>query len=318
MKIVILERGTVGSDVSIEILRGLGDVDVYEDSLPEEIAERVADADIVIANKRSMNRQTLEKADRLKMICQFATGYDNIDLDYCKSRGIAVANVKDYCTASVTQHTFAMALYLLEHLPYYDHFVRGGIYSAQQRFTCFDRSFCELEGKCWGIIGMGNIGRRVASAAASLGCRVIWASTSGVSRDEAFPCVAFEELLSESDIISLHCPLNEKSRHLIDAAAFSHMKKEVILLNLARGAVVDQQALADALRQDRIAAAGLDVVDGEPLRTDNPLYALLEDERLFITPHMGWAALEARTRVVEEAYRNIEAFQKGLSRNRII
>ena len=318
MKIVILERGSVGADVSVEELSRFGEVESYENSLPETIAERVADADIIIANKMPINEKTIGAASKVKLICQFATGYDNIDIAYCKERNIAVANVSDYCTAAVVQHTFALTFYLLEHLRFYDDYVKDGNYTNQNRFSYFDKVYTELSGKTWGIIGMGNIGRSVAQAAKAFGCDVKWYSTSGAKREEDWPQADFETILKESDVLSLHCPLNDRTRFLIDKEALQKMKKTAILINVARGAVVNNADLAEALQSGTIAAAGLDVVEQEPIAPDNPLMKIKDSDRLIITPHMAWASVEARRRVVEEAGKNIEAFIQGEKRNRIV
>ncbi len=318
MKIVILERATVGMDVSVDILDTLGDVTVYDNSHPSQVAERIADADIVIANKMPLNRDTLKAAPKVKLLAQFATGYDNIDLDYCRERGIAVCNISDYSTPSVVQHTFALALCLSEHLQYYDEYVKSGSWASQEGFTHFGRTFYELAGKTWGVIGMGNIGRKVALAASTFGCRVIWASTSDTGRDEGYEQLPLTELLKQSDYVSLHCPLNAATHHLINADTLKLMKRSAILINVARGAVVDNASLTAALKEGTIAAAGLDVVEGEPISIDNPLNSIKDSDRLIITPHMAWASAEARSRVVREAYENITAFLNGEKRNRII
>ena len=238
-----------------------------------------------------------------------------MDLAYCKSRGIRVCNVVDYCSGMVAQHTFALALALLEKLPHYDQYVKSGAYSAQDRFSNFDLPFHELEGMTWGIIGMGNIGRRVAGIAAAFGCRVIFHSVTGTSSCKDYPQVDKATLLTESDILSLHCPLSDLTRGIIGREALCQMKKTAILVNVARGAVVDNPALYEALTEGQIAAAGLDVVDGEPLQVSNPLSLLKDSNRLIITPHLAWASVEARTRCVEEVAKNIEAFQRGERRN---
>jgi len=318
MKIVVLERGTVGADVSVDLLSRYGELIAYENTLPEEIPERVADADIIVANKRPINEKTIGGADKVKLVCQFATGYDNIDIDYCRKRNIAVVNVSNYSTDAVVQHTFALTFYLLEHLRFYDDYVKSGEYSRQSRFSYFDRVYTELSGKTWGIIGMGNIGRSVAKAAEAFGCRVIRYSTSGSKREEAWAEADLDTILKESDILSLHCPLNDQTRYLIDAAALKKMKKTAILINVARGAVVNNADLAEALEAGTIAAAGLDVMEQEPIAEENPLMRIKDSDRLIITPHMAWASLEARRRVVEEAGLNIEAFLKGECRNRIV
>lgn len=316
MKIVILERDSVGADVSVDCMKDFGEVAVYGNTVtPKEVRERVREADIVIANKSPLREDTLKDAPHVKLICEFATGYDNCDLDYCAARGIKVANVRDYCTAMVAQHTFTMALALSQKLFYYDSYVKSGRYSAQDRFSHFGVPFYELEGKVWGIVGMGNIGRRVARIASSFGCRVIFHSVTGKSTCTEYPQVDKETLLEKSDFLSLHCPLSQLSRHFIDKDALSRMKPSAILLNVARGQVVDNAALYEALAGGRLAGAGLDVVEKEPLEPGNPLSRIKDSNRLIITPHLAWASVEARRRCVEEAYQNIQAFLEGRERN---
>lgn len=316
MKIVILERNSVGTDVSVDCMKDFGEVTVYGNTVtPEEVRERVREANIVIANKSPLREDTLRDAADIKLICEFATGYDNCDLDYCRSRGIKVANVRDYCTAMVAQHTFTMALALSQKLFYYDNYVKSGKYSAQDRFSQFDMPFYELEGKVWGIVGMGHIGRRVAKIATSFGCKVIFHSVTGKSSCTEYPRVDKETLLAKSDFLSLHCPLSDLSRHFIDEDALSRMKPSAVLLNVARGQVVDNAALYGALVSGKIGAAGLDVVEKEPLEQENPLSLLKDSNRLIITPHLAWASVEARRRCVEEAYKNIQAILGGQERN---
>lgn len=316
MKIVILERNSVGTDVSVEKLRDFGELVIYENTVTvQEVRERILDADIVIANKSPLCEETLKDAEKVRLICEFATGYDNCDLEYCKSRGIRVTNVRDYCTAMVAQHTFTMALALSQKLFHYDTYVKSGEYSAQDRFSNFDIPFYELEGKTWGIVGMGNIGRRVAKIAEAFGCRVICCSVTGKGSDTEYMRVDKDTLLRESDFLSLHCPLSDLSRNFIDRAALQKMKKTAILLNVARGPVVNNTDLYQALAAGEIAAAGLDVVEKEPLEPGNPLSRLKDSNQLIITPHLAWASVEARTRCVQEAYRNIEAFLRGEERN---
>ena len=316
MKIVILERNSVGTDVSVDCISDFGDVTVYRNTVTvQEVRERVKDADIVIANKSPLNEETLKDAPNVKLICEFATGFDNCDLAYCKSRGIKVTNVVDYCTGMVAQHTFAMALALSEKLPHYDNYVKSGEYSAQDRFSNFDLPFLELEGKTWGIVGMGNIGKRVAKIATAFGCNVIFYSVTGRSSCKDYPQVDFDTLLSESDFLSLHCPLSDLTRNLIDEKALKKMKKSAILLNVARGKVVDNVALYNALVKEEIAAAGLDVVEEEPLKLTNPLSEIKDSNRLIITPHLAWASVEARSRCVWEAHENIAAYLRGENRN---
>lgn len=315
MKIVILERGSVGDDVSVDCLKELGETVIYHNTMAGEVEERVKEADIVIANKAPLNRETLKDAASLKLICEFATGFDNIDLEYCREKGIRVANVVDYSTAAVAQHTFALCFYVLEKLHHYDHYVKSGEYAAQSRFSNFDIPFTELEGKVWGIVGMGNIGRRVAKIAEAFGCKVIFYSASGNSTCTDYERVDFDTLLQKSDFLSLHCPLSDKTRKLIDLVALRKMKKSAILINVARGPVVDDEALYTALTEGMIAGAGLDVTGTEPMKESNPLSRIMDSNKLIITPHLAWASIEARNRVVEETYKNIKAFYEGVERN---
>lgn len=315
MKIVVLERNSVGPDISVDCFGDFGELVTYPNTLDHQVSERVKDADIIIANKALLNEASLKDAANLKMVCEFATGYDNVDLAYCKSRGIRVTNAVDYCTDAVAQHTFAMLFYLLEHLRHYDDYVKKGEYGAQDRFSNFDLPFVELAGKTWGIVGMGNIGRRTASIAKAFGCHVIFHSVSGKSSCTEYEQVTFDELLAKSDFLSLHCPLSDLTRDLIDKEALRKMKKTAILLNVARGPVVNNSDLYWALQNGEIAAAGLDVLEKEPITSDNLLGRIQDSNKLLITPHMAWATIEARTRIVTEVYENIQAFLDGKDRN---
>lgn len=315
MKIAVLECKSIGEDIDLNIYKDFGEVTFYGNTVENQVAERVKDADVLVVNKAPMNESTLKDAPNVKLICEFATGYDNVDLAYCKSRGISVANVVDYSTAAVAQHTFALALYLLERLPFYDNYVKSGTYGAQDRFSNFDKTFVELEGKTWGIIGLGNIGKRTAKIAEGFGCRVIYYSVTGKNTNTQYERVDFDTLLAESDFISIHCPLSDLTRNLIDLNAMKKMKKTAILINVARGPVVNNQDLYTALETGEIYAAGLDVLEKEPIAADNPLGKIKDSDKLFITPHMAWASTEARTRLATEVYENIKAFINGEQRN---
>lgn len=316
MNIVMLERNSAGTDISVECFSKLGKVTVYPNTVTiEEVAERVRDADIVICNKSPMNEKSLNSASHVKLICELATGFDNCDLAYCKSRGIQVRNVVDYSTSMVAQHTFTLALFLSQKLSHYDHYVKSGTYSAQDRFSNFDIPFYELEGKVWGIVGMGNIGRRVAKLAQAFGCKVIFTSITGKSTCSEYEQVNLDRLLTESDFLSLHCPLSDLSRNLIDREALRKMKKSAILINVARGPVVNNTDLYEALMAGEIQAAGLDVLEKEPLEPTNPLSKIKDSNKLIITPHLAWASVEARTRCVRGVYENIEAFLRGEEKN---
>ena len=316
MNIVALERNSAGTDVSVDCWNELGNVTCYRNTVTEEeVRERIKDADVIIANKSPMNERTLKDAPNVKLICELATGYDNCDLAYCKSRGIKVTNVVDYSTAMVAQHTFTLALALSQKLAHYDKYVKSGEYSAQDRFSNFDIPFYELDGKTWGIVGMGNIGRKVASIAQAFGCKVIYYSITGKSSCTEYEQVDKDTLLAESDFLSLHCPLSNLSRNFIDKDALRKMKKTAILINVARGPVVNNTDLYEALVSGELQAAGLDVLEKEPLELTNPLSRLQDSNRIIITPHLAWASVEARTRCVEGVYENIKAFMRGEDRN---
>ncbi len=315
MKLVVLERNSIGTDVDVSCFEKFGEVTYYPNTIADNTAGRVADADIVIANKAPLNESTLKDAPNVKLICLFATGFDNVDIAYCKSRGIKVANVVNYCTPAVAQHTLLLALALAEKIAFYDDYVKSGAYSAQDRFSNFDRTFHDLNGKTWGIVGMGNIGHKVASLAQAFGCRVIFYSASGKSTCTEYERVEFDTLLQESDILSLHCLLSDRTKGLINKEAFEKMKETAILINVARGPVVDTQALYEALINNRIAAAGLDVLEKEPMASDNPLIKIQDSTKLIITPHMSWASIESRNCLLGEVVKNIESFLDRENRN---
>lgn len=310
MKIVFLDAKSIGEDIDLSGFEKLGEVVKYDFSTPQEVNARVMDADVIVLNKVPINRETIGGAGKLKLVCVTATGTNNLDKEYLDSRGIAWRNVAGYSTESVAQHTFAMLFYLLEHLPYYDEYVKSEKYVDDKMFTHFAKTFSEINGMTWGIIGMGAIGRRVAELAKLFGCKVIYYSTTGKNQQKEYPRVTFEELLGQSDIVSVHAPLTEQTEHLMDEAAFSKMKKSAIFLNLGRGPIVSEQALADALESGKIRAAGLDVLCAEPMSRENPLRRLKDSDRLLITPHIAWASLEARTRLMEIILGQIEEFFK--------
>lgn len=316
VKIVILERNSVGVDTPVDCFEELGEVTCYPNTTTaEEVRERTKDADIIVANKARLNEESLKESPNVKLICEFATGFDNCDLEYCNSRGIKVANVSDYCTDMVAQHTFTLMLTLLQKLPHYDEYVKSGAYAAQDRFSNFDEPFTELAGKTWGIVGMGHIGKKVAHIATAFGCRVIFHSVTGKSTVTEYEQVDKDTLLKESDFLSLHCPLSDLTRDFIDKEALRKMKKTAVLVNVARGPVVNNADLYEALMNGEIMAAGLDVLEKEPLQLSNPLSKIKDSNRLIITPHLAWASVEARFRCVNEAYLNAKAFLNGEPRN---
>lgn len=299
LKIVFLDAKTIGEDIDLSGYEKLGEVVKYDFSTPEEARERTKDADVIILNKVVINEASIGEADHLKLVCVTATGTNNLDKEYLDKRGVAWRNVAGYSTETVAQHTFAMLFYLLEHLNYYDQYVKTEHYVNDTMFTHFAEVFHELNGMTWGVIGLGAIGRRVADIAKMFGCRVVYYSTSGKHDQPGYERVTFDTLLRESDIVSVHAPLDENTKDLMNKEAFDKMKSSAIFLNLGRGPIVVEKDLADALEQGSIAAAGLDVLCVEPMQEENPLRQIKDSNRLIITPHIAWASVEARTRLMQ-------------------
>lgn len=299
MKIVFLDVKTIGEDIDLSYFDALGEVVKYPFSTPEEALERTQDADVIILNKVEINERSIGKAEHLKLVCVTATGTNNLDKEYLAKRGIAWRNVAGYSTESVAQHTFALLFYLLEKMRYYDDYVKTEKYIGDVSFTHFANAFCEISGKTWGIVGLGNIGRRVAELAKCFGCKVVYYSTSGKNNNKDYERVEFDQLLATSDIISVHAPLDENTRNLFDKEAFVKMKKSAIFINVGRGPIVVEQDLVNALNQGQIAAAGLDVLSVEPMSELNPLRTIKDSNKLVITPHIAWASVEARTRLMK-------------------
>ena len=308
MKLVFLDTKTIGEDIDLSAYDALGEVVKYGFSTLEEIPERVKDADVLIVNKIAINEQTIGTAKSLKLVCVTATGTNNLDKEYLKKRGIAWRNVAGYSTESVTQHTFALLFYLLEKIRYYDDYVKNEKYINDTVFTHFAEHFNEVNGKTWGIIGLGTIGRRVADIAKAFGAHVIYYSASGSPAQEGYEQVDFETLLATSDIVSVHAPLNEYTKDLMDREAFAKMKKTAIFLNLGRGPIVVEQDLYEALETGEIAAAGLDVLCEEPMSETNPLAKIKDSKKLIITPHIAWASVEARNRLMQIIVEQIREF----------
>ena len=308
MKIVFLDAKTIGDDIDLSGYEALGEVVKYGFSTAEEAAERTKDADVLIINKVEINEKSIGAAEHLKLVCVTATGTNNLDKEYLAKRGIAWRNVAGYSTESVAQHTFALLFYLLEKLRYYDDYVKTEKYVGDVTFTHFAKRFHQLSGMTYGIIGFGNIGRRVADIAKLFGCHVIYYSTSGKNSQVGYERVGFDELLTQSDIVSIHAPLDKNTRGLMNKEAFAKMKSSAILLNLGRGPIINEADLADALEQGQIAAAGLDVLSVEPMQENNPLRQIKDSEKLLITPHIAWASVEARTRLMKIILGQIKDF----------
>ena len=310
LKIVILDAKTLGDDLDLSVLHTFGEVIHYQTTSASETQERIKDADIVLTNKVLIQEDELNAAARLKLICITATGMNNVDLDYAKHKNIVVKNVAGYSTKSVVQHTFAMALYLIEKMAYYDNVVKSATWTESSLFTDVSQPFYEISGKKWGIIGLGSIGREVAKVATAFGAHVSYYSTSGKVRAEDYPHETLETLLKECDIISIHAPLNEKTNDLINTSNLNLLKEGAVLLNLGRGGIVNEADLAVELDKREL-YAGLDVLTPEPIAKDNPLMHIKNKEQLLITPHIAWASVEARRKLLEGIVENIEEFLKG-------
>lgn len=304
MKIVFLDAATMG-DVSFDRIASLGEFVAYENSTREEALERVSDCEVLIVNKIRVDKELIDAAPSLRLVCEAATGVNNIDLDYAASKGIPVRNAVGYSTESVVQTTFMLILSLVGRCRYFDDFVKSGEYSSQGLFTNVNRLFFELKGRNMGIIGMGNIGSRVAKVAEAFGMNVSYFSTSGTSHCTEYPSVSLERLMSDSDIISIHAPLNERTMNLIDANELALMKSTAYIVNMGRGGIINETALAEAVDKGTIAGAALDVFTQEPLPSSHPLLNVRSKDRLILLPHVGWASLEARERLVSIIADNI-------------
>ena len=304
MKIVFLDAATMG-DVSFEPIARLGEFTTYSSSTPEEARERVKDVDVIIINKILVDRHLIDSAENLKLICISATGTNNIDVEYAASKGIPVRNVAGYSTDSVAQSTFMHILSLIGGAPYFDRSVKSGDYSRSGMFTDPDWNWYELAGKTLGVVGMGNIGRKVAQIAEAFGMKVCYYSTSGTGHCKDYPCVPLNELLAASDVVSIHAPLNDRTNGLIGEKELAMMKPSAFLVNMGRGGIVDEKALADAVDAGIVAGAGLDVFVTEPIPEDHPYMKMKHPERMSLAPHVAWASVEARTRLVSMIADNI-------------
>lgn len=314
MRIAVLDAATLGADVDFSPFASW-EMQKYDSTAEEEIASRLQGCKVAVVNKLRMNEQTLNGAEELRLICVCATGYDNIDLNYCKAQGIAVCNVPGYSTDSVAQLTFAMALSLMGRLSEYREFVHSGAYSKGAVANRLEPVWQELRGKTWGILGGGNIGRKVARIAREFGCRVLICRRKA---EEEFEGADLDTLCKEADILSVHLPLNEETRSIINKEKIGLMKKGAILINVARGAVCDEEALAEAFLEGRLGGLGIDVYSKEPFGVDHPFQKLLDFPQVILTPHTAWGSIEARNRCLYEVAENIRAFEEKSSRNRIL
>jgi lactate dehydrogenase-like 2-hydroxyacid dehydrogenase len=306
MKIVILDRVTLGSDINIDIFKEFGELVSYDKTSENETKQRVKDADIVITNKVVLRKEQIDDS-AIKLICITATGTDNVDLEYAKSKNIAVKNVADYSTSSVVQVAFAMIFYFVQKLNYYKDYVNNGEWEKSPAFTHIDEIFHELDNKRVGVIGFGNIGENLAKKAQAFDCEVVYYSTSGRNSNSNYKRVELDELLQTSDIISIHCPLNDDTRNLLIYENMKNIKEGAILLNLGRGGIINEDDLAKLIDEKEI-YCGIDVVSKEPIQSSNPLLKVKNKDRLLLTPHIGWGSSESRNRLIKKVAQNIKDF----------
>jgi len=314
MEIVVLDAATLGTDADLSPLMAQGNVTVWDNTAPEEIARRIETAEVIVSNKVRLMEPVLREAKKLKLICLSATGYDCVDTAYCAKNGIGVCNVPGYSTQSVAQLTVALALELVNHLSVYRDYVHSGAYSRSGVANALTPVWHELYGKTWGIVGGGNIGRQVAKIAEAFGCRVLVCRRKP---DEVYETVDLDTLCVESDIISIHVPLTDGTRGIIGKKQIGLMKKEAIVINVARGAVTDEAALAEAVKDGRIGGLGVDVYSAEPFGPDHPFSTILDLPNVCLTPHTAWGAIETRNRCIQMVAENIFAFSQGKRKNRV-
>ena len=314
MKIVVLDAATLGGDLKLDPLYPLGEVVSYAGTPVEEIPARIADADVIISNKLKLNRDNLSGAENLKLICVCATGFDCIDLEYCREKGIGLCNVPGYSTESVSQLTLTMALSLMGHVKEYRDHVHSGAYTHGGVANCLTPVWHEIAGKTWGVIGGGNIGQRVAGLAEAFGCKVLMCRRK---EDPRYETVDVDTLCKTADIISVHTPLNEGTRGMIGAEQIALMKKDAIFINVARGLVADEEALTRAIEEDRIGGLGVDVFSVEPFGVDHPYTRILNRDNVLLTPHTAWGAIETRERCLNIVADNIRVWQMGGKQNRV-
>lgn len=304
MKIVFLDAGTMGTS-SLAPIESQGELVAWPNSTPEESVARVSDCDVLIVNKIKVNDRLLDAAPRLRLVCEAGTGINNIDVDACERRGVLVRNVAGYSTDSVVQETFMHILNLLGNGAYFDEVVKSGAYSRSGLFTDYSRPFIEMTGKTLGVIGLGAIGSKVARIGIAFGMKVVYYSTSGTSHSTEYPSVPLERLMRESDVISVHAPYNERTAGLVGEKELRMMKPKAIIVNMGRGGIVVEDALAKVIDEGVIGGAGLDVYSVEPIPADHPLLHTRHPERLSLTPHVAWASIEARERLIQSIADNI-------------
>ena len=310
MNIVFLDKKTIGDVANMNLLHKLGQLDVYDNTSKEELLERASGKEIIICNKVVIDQKTIDKLPDLKLVCVAATGMNNIDVEYAKRKGVLVKNVVAYSTDSVAQTTFSILFYLLNKVAYYDAYVKSGAYAKSTIFTHHGPEFWELAGKRLGIIGLGNIGRKVAKIAEAFGMEVVFYSTTGRNNNINYKRFDLTTLLKTSDVVSIHAPLTEDTNNLINYDRLRLMRACAIIINTGRGGIINETDLARALNEDIIAGAGIDVLSAEPISSDNPLLKVINKGKIVITPHVAWASRESRERLIEKVAKNIESFKR--------
>ncbi len=314
-KIVVLDRITLGTDLDISPLNSIGEVIVFDNTAASDVSKNISDSEIVIINKVKLTEDNLKPCKNIKLICIAATGFDNIDINYCKKNNIAVCNVKAYSTESVTQLTIGMALMLYCKLYNYQQYTKSGEYSLSGQANILTPVYHEICGKTWGIVGLGTIGKRVADIAKALGCNVI-AYKRNI--DDRYNCKDIDYLLKNSDIISVHLPLTNETRGLISQERISLLKQDAVFINVARGAIVDEEALCNAIINKSIGGIGIDVYSTEPFIENSCFYTIKDYDNVILTPHMAWGAFESRKRCLEIIIENIKSFYNKENFNRIV
>ncbi|RXJ81483.1 D-2-hydroxyacid dehydrogenase [Arcobacter sp. F2176] len=306
MKVVILDRSTLGSDMDLSVLNQFGELVCYDYTNEEETIARLKDCDIAITNKVLITKEVID-ATELKLICISATGMNNVDVEYAKHKGIEVKNVAGYSTSSVAQLTISFALNFIQKMDYYSSYVKDGNWHKSKIFTHIDNPFMELDGKTWGVIGLGNIGEKVAQIASAFGCNIKYYSTSGMNYNANYDATNLTTLISESDIISIHSPLNEKTKDLLNYENMKLLKNDAIVINVARGGIINEYDIVKILKEKNIYFA-IDTVTTEPIEEDSPLNEVLENDNVIITPHIAWSSIESRKKLIEGIYNNIKGF----------
>ncbi|WP_424688703.1 MAG: D-2-hydroxyacid dehydrogenase [Halarcobacter ebronensis] len=307
MKIVFLDTKTLGNDISLDKFETLGEVIKYETTNPRETLQRVQDCDVVVTNKVVLSKEVIEKSN-FKLICITATGTNNVDLEAASKANVEVKNVTDYSTSSVAQLTITLVLELIQKISYYKEYVESLQWSKSNLFTHIDKPFFELKNKKWGIIGLGNIGKEVAKIATAFGSEVNYYSTSGKNLNTDYNNVSLEELLTTSDVITIHSPLNDATYNLLNKTNLNMLKEDAILVNVGRGGIINESDLSEKIDSDKSLYCGLDVVEKEPIEENNPLLKIKNKDRLILTPHVAWASIEARTTLMNKVFDNIKSF----------